>query len=58
MLSLGVQPPIVITRVSEYIDQIIAHIQVLVAKGMAYACNGWVHFSKGAFEKKGINLAS
>jgi cysteinyl-tRNA synthetase len=53
MASLGVPSPDILTRVSEYIDDIIEYIGVLVAKGFAYNSNGSVYFDIAAFEASG-----
>ena len=53
MTALGIQLPDVSTRVSEYIPEIIAYIEVLIAKGSAYESNGSVYFSVEGFEKAG-----
>ena len=43
MGSLGVREPDVLTRVTEYVPQIIAFVQKIVDKGLAYASNGSVY---------------
>jgi cysteinyl-tRNA synthetase len=53
MASLGVQLPDMITRVSEYIPEIVEYINKLIEKGVAYASGGSVYFNTGAFEAKG-----
>lgn len=53
MATLGVQPPDLLTRVSEYIQEIISYIEVLVKKGFAYQSNGSVYFDIAAFEAAG-----
>ena len=53
MATLGVQPPDLLTRVSEYIQEIIGYIEVLVNKGFAYESNGSVYFDIVAFEAAG-----
>ena len=53
MAALGVPLPDMVTRVSEFIPEIIAYIQELVDKGIAYASNGSVYFSTAAFQEKG-----
>lgn len=49
MADLGVAPPTVLTRVTEYMPEITAYIQRLVNKGMAYESNGSVYFDTAAF---------
>ena len=53
MAMLGVQLPDLITRVSEYIPEIIAYIQKLIDRGVAYPSGGSVYFNTAAFEAKG-----
>jgi cysteinyl-tRNA synthetase len=42
MAALGVKDPDVLTRVTEYVPQIIAFVQKIVDKGLAYASGGSV----------------
>ena len=53
MSRLGVQLPDMITRVSEYIPEIIVFVEALIEKGFAYASNGSVYFNTGTFEQAG-----
>jgi cysteinyl-tRNA synthetase len=53
MTMLGVQLPDIVTRVSEYVPEIVAYIQVLIDKGIAYESNGSVYFSVAKFQSKG-----
>jgi len=53
MFSLGVPLPDMVTRVSEFIPEILTYIQGLVEKGVAYASNGSVYFSTSAFQAAG-----
>ena len=53
MAALGVQLPNIVTRVSEYVPEIIEYIQKLIEKGIAYESNGSVYFDTSAFEKCG-----
>jgi cysteinyl-tRNA synthetase len=45
MEALGVLPPTVLTRVSEYVPEIIAYIERLISQGFAYASQGSVYFN-------------
>ena len=53
MNMLGVQLPDLVTRVSEYVPEIIEYIDKLIARGVAYASGGSVYFNTLAFEAKG-----
>lgn len=53
MATLGVQLPDILTRVSEYVPEIIEFIKVMEEKGIAYASNGSVYFDVQEFEKQG-----
>mmetsp|Transcript_35326 Transcript_35326/g.77392 ORF Transcript_35326/g.77392 Transcript_35326/m.77392 type:complete len:806 (+) Transcript_35326:114-2531(+) len=55
MDALGIRPPDVLTRVTEYIPQIIAFIENIVGKGMAYESNGSVYLSIDDFKANGFN---
>uniref|UniRef100_A0A6U0T1A9 cysteine--tRNA ligase n=1 Tax=Eucampia antarctica TaxID=49252 RepID=A0A6U0T1A9_9STRA len=49
MANLGVRPPDVLTRVTEYIDDIVTYIKTIVDKKMAYESNGSVYFDVNEF---------
>lgn len=49
MFALGVQPPDLEPRVTEHIDDIVALIQALLARGHAYATHGHVLFHVPSF---------
>ena len=51
---LGIRPPDVLTRVTEYIPEIVKFIEVIVEKGMAYGSNGSVYLSIDSFKKNGF----
>ena len=53
MRSLNVDNPDVITRVSEYVPQIVAFIEKIIANGYAYEANGSVYFDIEAYRKSG-----
>ncbi|MDP2439798.1 MAG: cysteine--tRNA ligase [archaeon] len=53
MEALGVRPPSVVTRVSEYVEEIKSYIEVIIQKGMAYAADGNVYFDTAAFIQQG-----
>ena len=49
MAKLGVLEPEVMTRVSEYVPEIIAYIQKIIDNGYAYESNGSVYFDVESF---------
>eukprot|EP00891_Asterochloris_glomerata_P005537 jgi/Astpho2/5537/e_gw1.00079.20.1_t len=53
MAALGCRPPDVLTRVSEYIPEIVQYVQKIVANAMAYEAQGSVYFDTAAFRHKG-----
>ena len=46
---MGCRPPDVLTRVSEYLPEIVAYVQRIMDNGMAYEANGSVYFSTHKF---------
>eukprot|EP00252_Welwitschia_mirabilis_P006576 TRINITY_DN17457_c0_g1_i2.p1 TRINITY_DN17457_c0_g1~~TRINITY_DN17457_c0_g1_i2.p1 ORF type:complete len:660 (-),score=170.15 TRINITY_DN17457_c0_g1_i2:30-2009(-) len=50
---LGVKPPVVLTRVTEYIDAIIQYIEKIIENGFAYVVNESVYFDTKAFQDAG-----
>ncbi|BFG06432.1 cysteine--tRNA ligase cytoplasmic [Drosophila madeirensis] len=52
MKSLNILPPDVLTRVSEYVPQIVAFIQRIIDNGLAYAANSSVYFDVNGFDRK------
>jgi cysteinyl-tRNA synthetase len=50
---LNVKKPTVITRVTEYVPQIIKFVEKIVENGFGYAVNGSVYFDTQAFQNKG-----
>lgn len=51
MKNLNVLYPDVLTRVSEYVPQIVAYIQKIIDNGLGYEVNGSVYFDVGGFDK-------
>ncbi|KAJ4346405.1 cysteinyl-tRNA synthetase [Didymosphaeria variabile] len=51
MEALNVLPPNVVTRVSEYVPQIVAFTERIVSNGFAYQAGDGVYFDIAAFEK-------
>jgi cysteinyl-tRNA synthetase len=50
MQKLRVLPPDTITRVSEYVPEIVTFVEQIISNGFAYEENGNVWFDVGAFE--------
>jgi len=57
MKALNVLAPDAVTRVTEYVPQIVQFVEQIVAKGFAYEANGSVYFDIAAFEKAGNTYA-
>lgn len=57
MRALNVLPPDAVTRVTEYVPQIVKFVERVVEKGFAYEANGSVYFDIAAFEKAGNTYA-
>ena len=53
MKALGVRPPDVLTRVTEFIPEIVTYIEKIISNGLAYATpSGDVYFDIRAFQKE------
>ncbi|RYP34312.1 hypothetical protein DL767_004306 [Monosporascus sp. MG133] len=57
MDALNVLRPDVITRVTEYVPQIVSFVKQIVDKGFAYEAEGSVYFDIAAFERAGNTYA-
>lgn len=53
MKALGVRMPDVMTRVTEYISEIITFVQKIQQKGLAYETNGSIYFDTRSFTQGG-----
>jgi cysteinyl-tRNA synthetase len=53
MKALGVKMPDVLTRVSEFVPEIVAYIETIMKNGYAYVSNGSVYFDITAFKASG-----
>eukprot|EP01083_Nonionella_stella_P058640 153557_1 len=53
MRSLNIRPADVLTRVTEYIPQIVSFVERIVTQGFAYESNGSVYFDIAGFRAKG-----
>ena len=51
MKSLNVRPPDVLTRVTEYIPEIVTFVEKIITNKFAYASNGSVYFDTIAFSQ-------
>ena len=50
MARLNVMPADLITRVSEFVPEIVAYVERIITKGYAYAADGSVYFDTGKFD--------
>lgn len=50
MKSLRVQPPDLLTRVTEFVPDITSFIEKIVSRGFAYEADGSVYFDTQAFD--------
>jgi len=57
MKRLGIREPDVVTRVTEYVPQVVAFIEKVIANGFAYVGESSVFFDTEAFTKAGHNYA-
>ena len=57
MRSLNVLPPDFMTRVSEYVPEIISYVQRIIENGFGYVAEGSVYFDVAAFSTAGHHYA-
>lgn len=50
MARLRVRPPDTLTRVTEYVPEIVAFVQKIISNGYGYASEGSVYFDTKAFD--------
>lgn len=55
MEALGVKPPDILTRVTEYVPEIVAYIAKIIENKCAYAANGSVYLDLQELKKQGHN---
>ena len=55
MAALGIREPDILTRVTEYVPKIVAFVETIISKGLAYKSNGSVYLSLDAFQEAGHN---
>jgi len=53
MAALNVLPPDAVTRVSDYVPEVVAYIEKIMANGYCYESNGSVYFDTAAFRASG-----
>jgi cysteinyl-tRNA synthetase len=56
MDTLNVTRPVVVTRVSEYIEKMKTYIDTIISNKLAYESNGSVYFDSEEFMRRGLNL--
>ena len=54
MSQLGIRPPFIMTRVSDYISEIIDYIRGILKNGYAYVVGNDVYFDVNAFQKNHV----
>jgi hypothetical protein len=58
MTQLGIRPVDVMTRVSEYLPEVVSMCERIIANGFGYDAEGSVYFDTQAFVKAGHSTAS
>lgn len=53
MAVLGCRPPTVLTRVTEYMDEIVAYVGKILENNMGYELDGSIYFDTQAFQSSG-----
>ncbi len=53
MEDLGVRPPTVMTRISEYVPEVVSYVERIIANGFGYVAEGSVYFDTEAFKGSG-----
>ena len=52
MQALNIEDPDCLTRVSEYVPEIVAFVEKIIENGYAYESNGSVYFAVDIYDKK------
>lgn len=55
MTRLNVLPPDTLTRVTEYVPEIVSFVETIVKNGYGYEAEGSVYFDTQAFDKADIH---
>ena len=50
---LGIEMPDVITRITEFVPEVVEYVQKIIENGFAYESNGSVYFDVDAYLKSG-----
>eukprot|EP00158_Paraphelidium_tribonemae_P009891 Partr_v1_DN28990_c1_g1_i4_m25637 putative Cysteinyl-tRNA synthetase len=57
MAALNIRPPTLLTRVTQYVPEIVAFVERIIENKFAYEANGSVYFDVEAFKKSGHDYA-
>ena len=57
MAALNIEEPDCLTRVSEYVPEIVAFVEKIIENGYAYESNGSVYFAVADYDAKVCNFS-